>query len=139
MSNRTPSFKFDNNSKSSFNNTVSNIIPLDTHMIVKSESKAIEDDKNINNFFSQFNNDTLSDENIKVIPMLKKIKSNYIFTYDTILKKNSYGTEYTKLSSSIQSGNHTWYDSKASSNNTIKFNVKSNTINEKKTKNSVLK
>jgi len=65
--------------------------------------------------------------------MLKKVNSNQIFFYDSVDKKNSYGTEFTKLSSSMYSGEgkHTWYDSRTSSNHTIVFNLKSNTTIEK--------
>lgn len=133
LSHKTPSFKFDN-SKNSMNNTVSNINPPEIFHH-HNESKALEEKDIANEVFNKLNNESFKDENTQFSPppLLKKLMSNQIFYYGTIAKKNSYGTEFTKLSSSIQTGsNQSWYDSRTSSHNTLVYSQKAHTINEKK-------
>jgi hypothetical protein len=138
LTNKTPSFKNDSSCRS-VNNTVSNINPPETGIITNSEHSKTNDNKNANVVFCKINRDSIKDQTFRTAKDIIKRDSHHILCYGNIMEKNSYGTEFTKLSSSSRSVNQSLFDSKASYNTGYLFNIKSNTVNDKNTQNILSK
>jgi hypothetical protein len=138
LTNKTPSFKYESSCRS-INNTVSNINPPETGINTNSENSKHNDYKDANVVFCKINRESIKDQTFKTTKDIIKQSSNQILYYGNIMEKNSYGTEFTKLSSSIHSANQSLYDSKASYNTGCLFNVKSNTINDNRPQNVLSK
>lgn len=140
LTNLTPSFKFQSSFRS-MNNTVSNINPPETCLNSNLENKKNNEEKDVDVdvVFCKINMQSIKDQTFKLSTDLEKQNSHQILYYGNIKKKSSFGTEFTKLSSSALSVNQTLYDSKTSHNTSFLFNIKSNTVNDKRPPNVLSK